>query len=453
MIGFSIPVFFVMFREVFIVVLYRNFHPTSPSTLSSAKPTNHQATETAIVVSVLLSFLNATFSHDARIRRSLSRRVWIGTALGILVSGALGATFLVLLYKYANNLWASAELIWEAAFSLLACVLLTIMSLAFLRYDTLAAKWTEKLGKAIRENRDRIPEGDFVSSEDERVAKGVVDLEDGEKTRNASAEKVEGEAGTTVVDTSKTSFAVATSASDDATVSAIVKRAAPAATSFWAKVLGKRSLAASFKDVDSDDDRTLVDSERKLVGFGAMVVIPFITVLREGLEGIVFLAGFAISEDPGTIPIAVIVGLLCGMIIGFLLYRYGNTVNLHVFFVSASILLLVLAAGLLSKAVMSIETHIWAIKVNALEDPDALDSFDTTRALWKLECCKASTPGWWSLVNAITGWDNHATISSVVSYCMYWVLLAIGLVVYKVLVLRPKAREAAAAKTRAAIGA
>ncbi|KAI8840929.1 iron permease FTR1/Fip1/EfeU [Chytridium lagenaria] len=356
-----------------------------------------EATETAIVVSVLLSFLNATFAYDLKLKRSLSRRVWLGTGLGILASLCLGAAFLVLLYKYANNLWASAELIWEATFSLVACILLTIMSLAFLRYDTLAAKWTAKLSKAIKAREEgtggATKEGEFVTAD--------------------------GGVETSVVERVDTPVAVVA-----AEKKSIFGR--------W----GKRNVEIVKRDDDSDDERTLAETEKKVVGLGAMIVIPFITVLREGLEGIVFLAGIAVTEDPGTIPIPAIVGLACGMIIGFILYRSGNTLKLHIFFISASVLLLILASGLLSKAVMALETYSWAIKVNALEDPDALDSYDLTRALWKLECCKASTPGGWSLLNAVTGWDAHATVASVAAYIGYWVVLAVGLVVYKVFVLR-----------------
>ncbi|KAJ3103325.1 hypothetical protein HDU97_010230 [Phlyctochytrium planicorne] len=396
MIGFSIPVFFVMFRE---------------------------ATETAIVVSVLLSFINATFFYDPKIRRSLFIRVWVGTGLGVFASLAVGAAFLVLLYKYANNLWASAELVWEAVFSLVACVLLTVMSLAFLRYDTLSAKWTAKLQKIIQQKTKTEDEASAADAgAGAAAAKGEV-LEFSEFSTATAAD-------TTVANTT---------ANESAVVAATTTTTATKKATFWGRVWGSRSPSAI--DVkaagnealieDSDDETTLAEGEKKVVGFGAMIVIPFVTVLREGLEGIFFLAGIAISEDPGTIPLAVIAGLLCGMIVGFILYRSGNTVKLHVFFVAAAILLLILAAGLLSKAVMAIEKHIWAIKVNALDDPDALTTYDVHRAIWHIECCTPANPGIWSLLNAISGWDSHATYSSIGTYIGYWLVLSVALIVMK----------------------
>lgn len=50
----------------------------------------------------------------------------------------------------------------------------------------------------------------------------------------------------------------------------------------------------------------------KMILFG----LPFITVLREGLEGVVFLGGIGLSEPPPAIAGGALVGLIIGSIIG-----------------------------------------------------------------------------------------------------------------------------------------
>jgi high-affinity iron transporter len=50
----------------------------------------------------------------------------------------------------------------------------------------------------------------------------------------------------------------------------------------------------------------------KMILFG----LPFITVLREGLEGVVFLGGIGLSEPPPAIAGGAFVGLIIGSIIG-----------------------------------------------------------------------------------------------------------------------------------------
>lgn len=53
----------------------------------------------------------------------------------------------------------------------------------------------------------------------------------------------------------------------------------------------------------------------------AMFMLPFITVLREGIEAVVFVAGVTFSAPPTSVPLAVVAGLLVGALVGYLLYK------------------------------------------------------------------------------------------------------------------------------------
>jgi high-affinity iron transporter len=53
----------------------------------------------------------------------------------------------------------------------------------------------------------------------------------------------------------------------------------------------------------------------------AMFALPFVTVLREGIEAIVFVAGVSFSAPATSVPLAVVVGLLVGIIVGYILYK------------------------------------------------------------------------------------------------------------------------------------
>jgi high-affinity iron transporter len=53
----------------------------------------------------------------------------------------------------------------------------------------------------------------------------------------------------------------------------------------------------------------------------AMFILPFITVLREGLEAIVFVAGVSFSAPASAVPLPVVVGLAAGCLIGYVLYK------------------------------------------------------------------------------------------------------------------------------------
>ena len=49
--------------------------------------------------------------------------------------------------------------------------------------------------------------------------------------------------------------------------------------------------------------------------------LPFITVLREGLEAVIFIGGVGLGLPASSFPLAVVVGVLCGCLIGFFIYK------------------------------------------------------------------------------------------------------------------------------------
>ncbi|KAJ3406552.1 hypothetical protein HDU80_010952 [Chytriomyces hyalinus] len=185
---------------------------------------------------------------------------------------------------------------------------------------------------------------------------------------------------------------------------------------------------------EEEEDSSLKQESQKNAGVSAFFWIPFVTILREGLEGMVFLGGIAISDDPGHIPLGVLAGIIVGVLIGWVIYRAGSTMKLHTFFVSATILILYLAAGLWSKAVLSFETNEWGHLIG-VADADSSKFYNVKKSVWHLSCCDPKDPnlGGWQLFNAIFGWTNSPTIGSIVSYIVYWVIITISLVVMKLM--------------------
>jgi len=53
----------------------------------------------------------------------------------------------------------------------------------------------------------------------------------------------------------------------------------------------------------------------------AMFILPFITVLREGLEAVIFVGGVSVGSPASAFPLAVICGFACGCIIGYMIYK------------------------------------------------------------------------------------------------------------------------------------
>jgi high-affinity iron transporter len=59
-------------------------------------------------------------------------------------------------------------------------------------------------------------------------------------------------------------------------------------------------------------------------GKWALFLLPFVTVLREGLEAVVFVGGISLGQSASAIPIAAIVGIVCGLICGFIIYTFAS---------------------------------------------------------------------------------------------------------------------------------
>lgn len=52
-----------------------------------------------------------------------------------------------------------------------------------------------------------------------------------------------------------------------------------------------------------------------------MFFLPFITVLREGLEAVVYVGGVGLNLPATSFPLPVVCGLAAGMLVGYLIYK------------------------------------------------------------------------------------------------------------------------------------
>ncbi len=83
----------------------------------------------------------------------------------------------------------------------------------------------------------------------------------------------------------------------------------------WAEKLGK----AMQSKIDNEHGRK--GALKRWAEKYVMFILPFVTVLREGLEAIVFIAGVTFSSPAASVPIPVIAGLIAGALVGYILYK------------------------------------------------------------------------------------------------------------------------------------
>ena len=70
-------------------------------------------------------------------------------------------------------------------------------------------------------------------------------------------------------------------------------------------------------------DKEHADGRTK-TGKWILFILPMITVLREGMEAVIFVGGVSLGQSATSIPIASIVGLVCGLVVGFLIYSFAS---------------------------------------------------------------------------------------------------------------------------------
>ncbi|MCW3038312.1 MAG: hypothetical protein JWM31_217 [Solirubrobacterales bacterium] len=83
----------------------------------------------------------------------------------------------------------------------------------------------------------------------------------------------------------------------------------------------------------------------------ALVAMAFFAVIREGIETAFFLtAAFDASDDPATTGSGAALGVLSAVVLGYLIFRGGVRIDLQKFFRATGVVLVFVAAGLVSSA-------------------------------------------------------------------------------------------------------
>ncbi|KAJ4367248.1 high-affinity iron permease [Neurospora sp. IMI 360204] len=309
---------------------------------------------------------------------ALRRQILLGTISGFILCIAIGGAVIGVFYTLGVNKWESsgAELNWEGAFCLLASLIISVVGAALLRVGRMREKWKGKMVKAM-EGKDSSKKNDGrVTRKKEEGQDGDgegLDTERGETDEEGGVERGRGRG-------------------------------------WWVKMKAWMERYVMF-------------------------ILPFVTVLREGVEAIVFVAGVSFAAPASSIPIPAIVGVIVGALVGVVLYRFGSSTKLQLFLVLSTSLLYLVAAGLFSRAIWAFESQHWAnaIGSDAAELGSGPGSYDVDKSVWHVDCCSplVNGGGGWGIFNAIFGWTNSATYGSVIGYDLYWLVVIVSFLVMR----------------------
>lgn len=349
--------------------------------------------------------------------RKLRRYIFFGALSGLAIAFVIGAAFLAVFYTQTTDLYGRSEELWEGIFNLIAVLLITPMSLAILRADRSRAKWRRKLARAFAGLENPAKSEEEIKSTTTNSDEGHLQRESSQKSNQPAENSQENKgAETGQSPTSEIEAPHLLQNRSAPTSSPAVEKSSKMGIKQWIRVV-----------------RRPFEGEAR--GATAIFVIPFITTLREGLEGVVFIGGVSLGLPASSIPLPAIVGLFAGLLCGYVVFRAGSFSKVKIFLVASTAALLVIAAGMISRAIYYLQFYRYVQKVGdaAAESGNGPASYDALNYIWHLDCCNPEDVtnnggSGWSVLNSLVGWNNTANIGSVLVYILYWFAIILYLV-------------------------
>ncbi len=170
---------------------------------------------------------------------------------------------------------------------------------------------------------------------------------------------------------------------------------------FWMKSHGRRIA----RELEAET------REAALLGGKALFAVAFVAVLREGLETALFLVAATFQSGALRVLAGGTVGIGVAILIGLLIFKTGQRMNISLFFNVTGVLLLLVAAGLVAHGVHELQEagvipilieHVWDI--NGIVNEKGLVG---------------------SFLQTLFGYNGNPSLLEVFSYATY--LLAVGL--------------------------
>lgn len=164
-----------------------------------------------------------------------------------------------------------------------------------------------------------------------------------------------------------------------------------------------------------------------------IIILAFISVLREGIETVIFLAGIeATGETPLVIIWSGLFGIVVAVAIAIVLFLSGKRINLKHFFNVTSIVLLIFAAGMLAYGIHELQELGWfGTETHFLQQV----VWDTSGILND----KTSELG--LFLRALFGYQDKPTWLELIVYVSYYLILTTILVLFNKLDKRKKLKS------------
>ena len=146
-----------------------------------------------------------------------------------------------------------------------------------------------------------------------------------------------------------------------------------------------------------------------------MVALAFISIFREGVETVLFLGSTSFTTTGAQVILGGTIGLLVALVLAIAIIKYSARLDMRTFFKVTGILLIMFAAGLVSRGIFEFQeagyiaplvTHVW----------DSNWIVNDQGNLGKV-------------LTSLFGYDGSPSLSEVAGYILYW--LAVAALIYR----------------------
>jgi high-affinity iron transporter len=159
---------------------------------------------------------------------------------------------------------------------------------------------------------------------------------------------------------------------------------------------------------DSVDQAITASGDVRLAVMG----VAFLAVAREGLEAALFLIAAATTEDGWAVLVGGLIGLAAASVLGFLVVLGGRRLPMRQFFTITGLVLIVFAAGLVSRTILWLQAagELGTVWNNV---------YDLTAYSWLTVSTESG-----KFLGAMFGWDPRPSIEQIVGYLLYLVTVS-----------------------------
>jgi high-affinity iron transporter len=144
----------------------------------------------------------------------------------------------------------------------------------------------------------------------------------------------------------------------------------------------------------------------------AVMAVAFLAVGREGLEAALFLIAAATADNGADVLVGGLIGLAIAVAAGWLVVLGGRRLPMRQFFTVTGVVLIVFAAGLLSRTVLYLQSAgVLGISLNNV--------YDLTGYSWLTVDTEVGR-----FLGAMFGWDPRPSVEQVVAYVAFVVTVS-----------------------------